>query len=74
MYWVRPMTIIYRCKNCGTVLYSYKYGEVKGKDIYYGVFPPNVVIDMYKGVCPKCGRKLEKPSVNDVVVGVSMNG
>jgi len=68
------MAIKYVCKNCGTVLYEYKYGHVKGQDLYYGVSPPSVVIDMYKGVCPKCGRKLEKPSVNDIVVSVSSNG
>jgi len=74
LYCVGCMAVIYRCKNCGTILYTYRYGNVDKKDLFYGVLPPGTVIDMYKGVCPKCGRRLEKPSVNDVVVSVGIYG
>ena len=57
------MPVVYRCRGCGYILYAI---ERVGNP--YGVKTPSEVISMYGGVCPKCGRRLEKPGLKDVEI------
>lgn len=34
----------------------------------WGIPTPSEVIDMYGGICPRCGRKLEKPTFKDITI------
>jgi len=58
------MPVIYRCKNCGHVLYVFRS---VGQD-YYGVPTPTELFARLGMICPKCGRRLEKPSIDDIRV------
>jgi transcription initiation factor IIE alpha subunit len=44
------------CEKCGEILYE--GGELK---------PPDVIIQMHNGKCPKCGRRLSYSPINTEV-------
>ena len=58
------MTVVYRCKRCGAVLYVLFSREPNT----YGVLTPSEVMDRYGGLCPVCGHRLEKPSISDITI------
>ncbi|MEM4020372.1 MAG: hypothetical protein QXG57_09110 [Thermofilaceae archaeon] len=49
--------IRYVCGNCGFVLYEFKV-ENGGRG-FTNILEPGCIIEMYSGVCPRCGKKLE---------------
>ena len=54
------MPVVYRCRECGFVLWA------GCRDLP----TPSEVIARYGGRCPRCGRKLTKPTLRDVRVRV----
>ncbi|RLI86868.1 MAG: hypothetical protein DRP01_03240 [Archaeoglobales archaeon] len=64
------MPLRYVCSNCGYVLYdSKKYDPWKLKGMNcFGLPTPSEVIRYYNGRCPKCGKKLRKPDLKDIVI------
>ncbi len=56
------MPVIYRCKDCGTILHVFEY---VGQD-FYGVPSPSEVALWRGGFCPKCGRKIGVPRPEDI--------
>jgi hypothetical protein len=55
----------YKCKKCGYVLYEADWLVI---EIEGGLMSPIEIILRYLGVCPKCGRRLEVPRREDIVV------
>jgi len=55
--------IVYRCKRCGYTLHVFpRVGSPR-------LLPtPSEVIAMVGGFCPRCGRRLQKPTIDDVVI------
>ncbi len=60
------MSIRYVCKNCGYVLFDVKNKRLHGAPV--GLLSPSEVIKYYNGRCPRCGRRLEKPDLKDIVI------
>ncbi|BCS94326.1 hypothetical protein L3N51_01047 [Metallosphaera sp. J1] len=58
------MAVVYKCRGCNHVLYSF---EKVGQD-FYGVRTPSEISSIYGGKCPKCGKRLGSPSVDDVQI------
>lgn len=58
------MPVIYVCRSCGAVLY--RFDKVGGDT--YGVPTPSEVLRMVGSRCPRCGRELRPPTVNDIEV------
>ncbi len=58
------MPVVYRCKHCGFILHVF----VKVGQSSYGVPTPSELISIYGGACPRCGHRLEPPTLNDIVV------
>lgn len=58
------MPVVYRCRVCGYVLYV--FARV-GQDSY-GVPTPSEVLSRFGGLCPRCGRPLDRPTPNDIVI------
>ena len=56
------MSVIYKCKACGFILYRFEH---VGQD-YYGIPTPSEIMNWYGGVCPRCNGKLGKPRVSDI--------
>ena len=55
--------IVYRCRGCGYPLYVFpKVGHCGGLPT------PTEVIAMVGGYCPRCGRRLSKPTIDDVSI------
>ena len=56
--------VVYRCRQCGYILYVFwRVGQSS-----YGVPTPSEIMSYYGGVCPRCGRPLQRPSIRDVIV------
>uniref|UniRef100_A0A7C5TJZ6 Uncharacterized protein n=1 Tax=Ignisphaera aggregans TaxID=334771 RepID=A0A7C5TJZ6_9CREN len=49
------MPIMYRCSNCGKLLYYYITGF---NDDSTGMRSVNDIINLYMGICPYCGKSL----------------
>ncbi len=58
------MPIVYRCKGCGFVFFVFVY---VGQDSY-GPRTPSELVSMHGFRCPRCGRVLGKPSLDDIIV------
>lgn len=56
--------MIYRCKRCGYTFYVF---SKVGLD-FFGMPTPSEISNWYAGVCPKCGKPVEKPSARDVKI------
>lgn len=56
--------MVYKCGGCNFVLHTF---ERVGQD-FYGIPTPSEVLSWYGGLCPRCGRRLTKPGISDVVV------
>jgi len=65
------MPIIYRCKRCGFILYDSSNPVEYGFSHFHGIPTPSEVIAWWGGRCPRCGRELEKPSLDDIVIGIT---
>jgi len=65
-WWMGESTIpvTYKCKGCGYELYRF---EKVGQD-FYGVRTPSEIKLLYGGRCPRCGRELGKPGLDDVKI------
>lgn len=58
------MPVVYRCRQCGTILHVFfKVGQD-----YYGIPTPSEVISLFGGICPKCGARLHIPSIQNIRV------
>jgi len=55
--------IVYRCKNCGYVIYVWPNGELSK---HYGAPTPSEVKRLAWPICPRCLRLLERPGPDDV--------
>ena len=56
------MPVVYRCSHCGRVLYvHWRVGQNS-----YGVPTPSEIIARNGGVCPYCGHRLGRPSIDDI--------
>lgn len=65
------MALIYKCKNCGYILYDSRHME-KYMGTCFGIPTPSEVALWYGGKCPRCGRELNtKPNLKDVVVSIT---
>ena len=68
------MGIRYVCSQCGYLLYEYKIEKGKAKVYpssfkkYTGVASPREIIAFYNGRCPRCGKKLRLPSLDNIVI------
>ena len=65
------MPLTARCKECGYILYDGDFslgGGERGRVYYTYSFPnvPQKIINLNEGKCPKCERKLEMPSWEDL--------
>ena len=58
------MPIVYRCKNCGFIFFVFVY---VGQDSY-GPRTPSELMSMHGYHCPRCGKPLEKPTLDDIIV------
>lgn len=58
------MVIRYVCKSCGYELYKF---EKVGQD-FYGVRTPSEIKLLFGGRCPKCGREIDTPTINDIAI------
>ncbi len=56
------MPVIFRCKKCGAVIYVFKR---VGQDCF-GLPTPTELSLKLGGRCPKCGRIIGAPTLNDV--------
>jgi len=62
------MPVVYRCSRCGFILYVFaRVGQTTS-----GLRTPSEIIYMYGGQCPRCGKPLKKPRLNNVVVDVDV--
>jgi len=46
--------IVFRCRNCGHVIYVFRH---VGQD-YFGIPTPSELVNRVTMVCPRCGRVL----------------
>lgn len=51
------MPVMYRCSNCGKLLYYYITGL---NDDSTGMRSVNDIANLYIGMCPHCGKPLSK--------------
>jgi len=58
------MPVIYRCRICGFILHVFKR---VGQDSY-GMPTPSELSARYGGFCPRCGNRLSKPTLKDIIV------
>ncbi len=58
------MPVVYRCKVCGFILDVF----VKVGQNSRGVLTPSELISQYGGMCPRCGHRLEPPTLSDIIV------
>lgn len=64
MYGCYLLAVIFRCKNCGTVLF--KFSRV-GQD-FYGLPTPEELRARIGGRCPSCGTIPTKPTADNVII------
>lgn len=58
------MVVRYVCKHCGYELFRF---ENVGQD-FWGLRTPSELKVIYNGRCPRCGKELETPRVNDIII------
>ncbi|RUM46541.1 MAG: hypothetical protein DSY37_05090 [Hyperthermus sp.] len=58
------MPIVYRCKVCGFIIDVFPYVGYNS----YGVPTPSELMSQHGGLCPRCGHRLTKPSLDDIIV------
>ncbi|AHC51568.1 hypothetical protein SUSAZ_06160 [Sulfolobus acidocaldarius SUSAZ] len=56
------MPVKYVCRNCGYTLYNF---DKVGQD-FYGVRTPSEIRSIFGGKCPRCGKPLNAPAIEDV--------
>ncbi len=62
------MPIIYRCSRCGFPLYIFaRVGQSS-----YGLQTPSEVIYTHGGRCPRCGKVLEPPKLQNIRIEVNV--
>ncbi|MEM4430220.1 MAG: hypothetical protein QXM08_03590 [Thermofilaceae archaeon] len=52
---VSRVVVRYICGSCGFVLYEFRYDRKNA----VAMRTPAEIISKYKGVCPRCGKRLE---------------
>ena len=57
------MPVIYVCRNCGHVLFTFRRGQDS-----YGVRTPSEIRDQLGGKCPRCGHGLGIPDLKDIEI------
>ncbi|MCS7111071.1 MAG: hypothetical protein N3D82_05120 [Ignisphaera sp.] len=57
------MPVMYRCSNCGKLLYYYITGF---NDDSTGMRSINDIVNLYMGVCPYCRKPLPKNKLNGI--------
>ena len=65
------MPLTARCKECGYILYDGEFStrvKTKGRFLYTAPSIPREIMKIHDGKCPKCKRKLEMPSLGDVII------
>ncbi len=55
--------IYYVCRLCKVVIYKYRYGQDS-----FGLPTPSELRIRVSVKCPRCGRELGVPSVNDIFI------
>ncbi|BES81263.1 hypothetical protein [Pyrodictium abyssi] len=56
------MVVVYRCRECGYVLYvHWRMGQSS-----YGLPTPSEIASWFGGLCPRCGHRLGRPQLDDV--------
>ncbi len=58
------MVIRYICSRCGYELYRF---EKVGQD-FYGIRTPSEIKLLYGGKCPRCGKEIRAPTINDIKI------
>lgn len=58
------MPVIFKCKSCGNVLFIF---ERVGQDCF-GLPTPLELINRLNGKCPRCGRALAIPDIDDIKI------
>jgi len=61
------MPVIYKCGKCGFILHSF---EKVGQD-FYGLPAPSELSTKFNGICPRCGKFLTKPSLNNIKIFIA---
>lgn len=61
---MEKIPVVYRCKGCNYELYKF---ERVGQD-FYGVRTPSEIKLIFGGRCPRCGRELSIPTLNDIKI------
>ena len=56
------MTLYYVCKGCGEIIYMHKIGDS------FGIPTPSELRGRVTSRCPRCGRQLGTPSINDIII------
>lgn len=67
---VLEVPVVFRCKGCGNVIFVF---ERVGQDCF-GVPSPSELSLRLGGKCPRCGRVLQSPTLDDVKVVGRLRG
>ena len=67
------MPVIYKCRNCGFVLYDSSDPEEYIGNKFFGIPTPSEIAAWYNGRCPRCGKPLNtKPDLHDIAVSIGV--
>ena len=58
------MTLYYVCKGCGETIYIHR----KKTGDSFGIPTPTELKGRVTSKCPRCGRELGTPSINDIII------
>ncbi len=57
------MPVYYVCKSCNLMIYKFRVGQD-----FFGLPTPSELRARITVKCPRCGRELGVPSVNDILI------
>ncbi len=61
---VPPLAVIYVCRGCDEIIYTFNR---VGQDSF-GLPTPSELRGRVSARCPKCGRGLGAPGINDIII------